>query len=46
MILESGDRIYIRKKSEIYRENIENRHKKLSRRERKRLNLKKIKEEA
>lgn len=46
MILESGDRIYIRKKSEIHRENIENRHKKLSRRERKRLNLKKIKEEA
>lgn len=46
MILESGDRIYIRKKSEIHRENIENRHKKLSRRERKRLNLLKLKEEA
>ena len=46
MILESGDEIYIRKKSEIHRENIENRHKKLSRRERKRLNLLKIKEEA
>lgn len=46
MILESGDSIYIRKKSEIHRENIENRHKKLSRRERKRLNLLKIKEEA
>lgn len=46
MILESGDNIYIRKKSEIHRENIENRHKKLSRRERKRLNLLKIKEEA
>lgn len=46
MILEAKEDIYIRKKSEIRQENIKNRHKKLSHRERKRMNLRKHKEEA